>query len=307
MDVPALGVRLSQSVAAAVLVFASTGFAAGADSPDQITVQAQRETLRKQVDQFFHSAMLKPLFDESPLRWEAAVCPMVVGMTRPAGEFVLRRLSEMARESGVPLAKENCKHPNLFVIVATNPETFLKLWWRRQPRMYNTGPGIAPVRRFIEKSRPIRVWYNIGSGALANEISGLLTASVDAGLGTVDYPIVRGPSTGASTLLKFPVVRSIGSAIVVIDPAQVDQLNIGQFADYIAMVSFVEVNQDADLGANSTILNLFATSSAAAPLEMTRWDKALLRALYTSEHGNRMQMSQMETRAINMLQSKPPP
>ena len=278
----------------------------GADSLDQITVQAQRETLRKQVDQFFHSAMLKSPFDESMLRWEEAVCPMVVGMIRPAGEFVLRRLSELARESAVPLAKENCKHPNLYIVVAKNPETFLKLWWQRQPRMYNTGRGIAPVRRFIEKSRPIRVWYNIGPGNYSNEISSLLAASVDAGLGTVDFPIVRGPSSGASFRLVFPEVRSIGSAIVVIDPAQVDQLNIGQFADYIAMVSFVEVNQDADLRANSTILNLFAPSNAAAPIEVTRWDKALLRALYGADHKSRMQMSQMETRAIDFLQSKPP-
>ena len=257
-------------LAAAAIVLASISIPASADSLDQITVQAQRETLRKQVDQFFNSAMLKSPFDESMLRWDQAVCPMVVGMIQPAGEFVLRRLSELARESGVPLAKENCKHPNLFIIVAKNPETFLKLWWRRQPRMYNTGRGIAPVRRFIEKSRPIRVWYNVGSGTYSNEISGLLAASVDAGLGTVDYPIVRGPSSGASYRLIFPVERSIGSAIVVIDPAQVDQLNIGQFSDYIAMVSFAEVNQDADLGANSTILNLFVTSNAPAPLEMTR-------------------------------------
>ena len=298
---------LRSGLAAAVIMLASISTPASADSLDQITVQAQRETLRKQVDQFFHSAMLKPLFDESPLRWEDAVCPMVVGMIRPAGGFVLRRISELARESGVPLAKENCKHPNLYIIVAKNPETFLKLWWRHQPRMYNTGRGIAPVRRFIEKSRPVRVWYNIGSGNYANEISGLLAASVDAGLGTVDYPIVRGPSSGASFRLVFPDVRSIGSAIVVIDPAQVDQLNIGQFADFIAMVSFVEVNQDADLGADSTILNLFATSSAVAPLEMTRWDKALLRGLYASDHRSRMQMSQMETRAIDFLQSKPSP
>ena len=292
---------------AAVIVLAGISIPAGAESLDQITVQAQRETLRKQVDQFFHSALLKSLFDESFLRWEEAVCPMVVGMIRPAGEFVLRRLSELARESGVPLAKENCNHPNLYIVVAKNPETFLKLWWRRQPKMYNTGRGIAPVRRFIEKSRPIRVWYNIGSGNYSNEISGLLAASVDAGLGTVDYPIVRGPSSGASFRLVFPEVRSIGSAIVVIDPAQVDQLNIGQFADYIAMVSFVEVNLDADLRANSTILNLFAPSDAAAPIEVTRWDKALLRALYSADHRSRMQMSQMETRAIDFLQSKPSP
>ena len=292
---------------AAVIVLASVSIPASADSLDQITVQAQRETLRKQVDQFFHSAMLKPPFGESLLRWEDPVCPMVVGMIRPAGEFVLRRLSELARESGVPLATENCKHPNLFIIVAKNPETFLKLWWRRQPRMYNTGYGIYPVRRFIEKSRPIRVWYNVGVSNYSNEISGLLAASVDAGLGTVDYPIIREPSSGASYRLKFPAVRAIGSAIVVIDPAQVEKLNIGQVSDYIAMVGFVEVNQDADLGENSTILNLFAPSGAAAPLEMTRWDKALLRALYTSEHGSRVQSSQMETRAINFLQSKPPP
>ena len=120
----------------------------------------------------------------------------------------------------------------------------------------------------------------------------------------MDYPIVREPSSGASFRLMIHL-RKIGTALVVIDPAQVGQLSIGQFADYIAMVSFVEVNQDADLAANSTILNLFATSSAAAPLEATRWDKALLRALYTSEHGSQVQTSQMETRAINFLQSKP--
>lgn len=300
--------RSLRGVTVAVIVLGSVSVPASADSLDQITVKAQRETLRKQVDQFFRLAMLKPPFDESLLRWEDAVCPTVVGMIRPAGEFVLRRLSELARESGVPLAKENCKHPNLFIIVAANPEAFLKLWWRHQPRMYNTGYGIYPVRRFIEKSRPIRVWYNVGAVNISNEkIAGLLTASVDAGLGTADYPIVREPSSGASYHLKFPVERNIGSAIVVIDPAQVAQLKIGQFSDYIAMVSFAEINQDANLSANSTILNLFATLNATVPLEITRWDKALLRALYTSDHGARVQTSQMETRAIDFLQSKPSP
>ena len=306
MDVATIRTRRYGLSAAALILLTCISTASRADSLDQITVQAQRETLRKQVDQFFHSAMLKPPFGESLLRWEDAVCPTVEGMIQPAGEFLLRRLSELARESGVPLAKENCKHPNLFIIVAKKPETFLKLLWRGHPTMYNTARGIAPVRSFIEKSRPIRVWYNVGPGPVSNEISSLLTASVDAGLGAVDYPIVREPSSGASFRLMIHL-RKIGTALVVIDPGQVGQLSIGQFADYVAMVSFVEVNQDADLGANSTILNLFATSSAAAPLEMTRWDKALLRALYTSEHGSQVQTSQMETRAINFLQSKPSP
>src|ERR1700733_6793127 len=266
VDVPTIKTPRCGFSASALALLACIATPCRADSLDQITVQAQRETLRKQVDQFFHSAMLKPPFGESLLRWEDAVCPTVEGLIQPAGEFVLRRLSELAPESGVPLAKEDCKHPNLFIVVAKKPETFLKLLWRGHPTMYDMRRGIAPVRRFIENSRPIRVWYNVGSGPLSNEISGLLTASVDAGLGAVDYPIVREPSSGASFRLMIHL-RKIGTALVVIDPAQVGQLSIGQFADYLAMVSFVEVNQDADLGANSTILNLFATSSAAAPLE----------------------------------------
>jgi hypothetical protein len=302
--------RVWRSIASAALCAIFTPWLVLGDSLDSVTVQAQRETLRKQVDQFFHSAILKSPFDESPLRWEQAVCPLVEGMIRPAGEFLLRRISELARESAVPLAKENCKHPNLFIIVAENPEMFLKLWWRRQPRMYNTTWGIEPVRRFIEKSRPIRVWYNAGPGSYSNEISDLLAASVDPELGTVDYPIVHydpyGAVGGIGSKLGYSTVRKIGSAVVVIDAAQVGGLNIGQFSDYIAMVSFVEINQDADLGANSTILNLFSAPNAAAPSEMTRWDKALLRALYTSAHGSRMQMSQMETRAIDVLQAEAP-
>jgi hypothetical protein len=71
-------------LAAAVIVLASIYIPAIAESLDQVTVQAQRETLRKQVDQFFHSAMLKPPFGESLLRWEDVVCPTVEGMIQPA-------------------------------------------------------------------------------------------------------------------------------------------------------------------------------------------------------------------------------
>jgi PBP1b-binding outer membrane lipoprotein LpoB len=87
MDVPRMRIRRCGVLAAALILLTCIATPSRADSLDQITVQAQRETLRKQVDQFFHSAMLKPGFDESPLRWEGAVCPMVVGMMRAAESF----------------------------------------------------------------------------------------------------------------------------------------------------------------------------------------------------------------------------
>jgi hypothetical protein len=112
-----------------------------------VTVEAQRDVakLKHDVDAFASSAITKS-FGESYMRWDHPVCPLVAGLNRQEGEFVLHRLSDIARSVHVPLAKEDCK-PNFFVIVARNPSTFIKLLWRRQPRIFDTRYGIAPVRR----------------------------------------------------------------------------------------------------------------------------------------------------------------
>jgi hypothetical protein len=83
MDVPTIRTRGCGFLGAGLVLLMSIAISSRADSIDQITVQAQRETLRKQVDQFFHSAMLKPPFGESVLRWEDPVCPTVEGMIQP--------------------------------------------------------------------------------------------------------------------------------------------------------------------------------------------------------------------------------
>jgi hypothetical protein len=54
----------------------------------------------------------------------------VAGLNKQQGEFVLARLSEIAKTAGAPLGAETCK-PNLYVIVTPDPELLLKQWWRR--------------------------------------------------------------------------------------------------------------------------------------------------------------------------------
>src|SRR5271163_1605563 len=109
-----------------------------ADTP-AVTVTAPRELeqLRQEVDSFVSSAITRPYGDDSLLRWDHPVCPRVAGLRREGGEFVLLRLSQIARAAHAPLGPENCK-PNLLVIVAENPEKFLRLWWRHNPRLFNT-------------------------------------------------------------------------------------------------------------------------------------------------------------------------
>jgi hypothetical protein len=58
---------------------------------------------------------------------------------------------------------------------------------------------------------------------------------------------------------------------------------------------------DKDLAEVPTILQVFAASESPAPAEMTVWDKALLQSLYTTPQKSRVQLSQMETTALNLL------
>jgi hypothetical protein len=277
-----------------------------ADTSGSVTVTAAREKeqLKNEVDTFVSSAITRPYGGESLLRWDHPMCPLVAGMNHDAGEFVLLRLSQIARAAHAPLGTQTCK-PNLFVIVAKNPEKFLRLWWRHNPRLFNTRFGVAPVKRFIENPRPVRVWYNAGvtGGDNGVVLGDLLAISTDPGAALVDYPVFTGPSTLGSRI-TYTVVRTISSAIEVVDPAQVSKLNIGQLVDYIGLVALAEINLDKDLGEAPTILKVFTASETSPPVEMTAWDKALLQSLYTTPQRSRVQLSQMETATLKLIAAR---
>ena len=279
-----------------------------ADPPVAVTIEAQRyrEQLRQEVNEFIHATIVKPHRDESLLRWDSPVCPLVAGMKREEGEFVLRRLSEVARAAKAPLAGEKCT-ANLFVIVARNPSQFLQLWWQHDRRLFNTLHGIAPVERFIETPRAVRVWYNdyAVDPASGSEIGTLLVQSVGPpGAGTRSYPGKMLPPVGSR--LTYNMVRSIGSAIVIIDAQKVTELNFGQLADYVSLISLVEINPDKDVGEAPSILKVFGEQDSSPPPQgLSIWDQALLHAIYTTTQKERMQLSEIQTATLDAIVAGP--
>jgi len=217
--------RSSRATLVCALAFLGAALAsqAGADTLPSVTVEAQRqrEQLKHDVDGFVATAIVQSHYGESLERWtHEPVCPLVSGLKKERGEFVLARLSEIARAAGAPLGAENCK-PNFFVIVSQ-------------------------------------------------------------------------------------VTRDILSAIVVVDPTKILDLNFGQLTDYIAMIGLAEVDLDKDLGDAPTILSLFRNPAGSRPLEMTPWDRALLHALYNTSHKDKMQLSEMQTAALNEIVADKP-
>jgi hypothetical protein len=277
-----------------------------ADPPDTVTIEAHREQLRREVYQFVQASIVPPHNEDSMLRWDSPVCPLVAGLTREQGEFVLGRLSAIARAANVPLAGEHCD-ANLFVIVARNPRGFLSLWWNHDRRLFNTTHGIGGVKSFIETDRPVRVWYNYmpvdaEDGSL---IQTMLAQSVGIGLGAgpASYPINY--SMADDSRLTYVDVRAIASVIVVIDAQKLARLNLGQLADYVSLRSLAEIKPDTDAGGASSILKLFSEQDHPPPQGLTTWDQALLHAVYSTKQKERMQLSEIQTATLNQLTAAP--
>jgi hypothetical protein len=81
--------------------------------------------------------------------------------------------------------------------------------------------------------------------------------------------------------MALAVRQDIIGAVIVIDVAAVDGMTIAQVADYAAMRGLARTHPPGRPGTVGTILNLF-DPAAVAPLEMTVFDLAYLRALYGS-------------------------
>jgi hypothetical protein len=105
-----------------------SGGAASAKLP-QITVEAQRKDTERRVHEFV-SRVAAVSHYESLARWTTPICPLVAGLSRNEGEFVLTRLSEIALSVGAPLASRRCR-ANFVVLVTPTPAASLKAWVAR--------------------------------------------------------------------------------------------------------------------------------------------------------------------------------
>jgi hypothetical protein len=286
---PATSRRTSSASLALLTVLATAAIAAPPEPPadqsktklETVTVEAQRERalLARRVKNFVSGITQVP-FQDSLAQWqkEIPICFAIAGMTRDYGEFTLNRLSQIADAAGAPLAPDSCK-PNFYVVATSVPDELIAAWSKRNPSMFGDAGGIK-IRRFLNGSTPIRVWYNAilyngddGTPCFPTSIPGL------EGI----------PQCHGGGHLRFGGVRDLSSVIVLIDTRRTKGITFDQLAAYVAMVGFAEIRADAKVGDAPTILRLFSDSAHAPAAGMSTWDAAYLKALYHTIHSDRTQ------------------
>ena len=223
---------------------------------DSITVEAkkkEREELRLQIDQFVKATVAQHA-GESLARWNTPVCPLVAGLPRDQGEFVLQRLSQSVRNAGAPLAPENCK-ANFFILVSSQADEILEALRKKRPGLFDTHNGLGPLQHFLRTERPVRVWQNWQNEG--DDAGGLIIA--EAFIGVSGGASMGGPSAPARLPPRWPIGRPPGcltrvlpaapcdpfhTAIIIVDLARIKSGNLEQLSDYFAMVGLAEINLD---------------------------------------------------------------
>jgi hypothetical protein len=253
----------------------SSGTPAGTPQPPpEVLVFAQRLKLEARITNYVYGVTTLENY-EGVARWQAPVCPQVTGLARQPGEFVLERVSEIARIAGAPLANEHCR-PNLFIFVTSQPKELLQAMEQRYFAVTFGNATPSQVDAFVNTPRPVRVWHSPYWTPEAG------TQYVGGGLGVNPPPTYFTPGgTGASRLIN-PGSWTFGNVYVIVDQRQLHGVSQGQFADYIAMVSLAEIKPSAHPGDARSILTLFAASPQAAPAAMSDWDQAFLKSLYAT-------------------------
>jgi hypothetical protein len=231
-------------------------------------------------------------------RWQEPVCPLVTGLPKDMAEYVLLRVSEIARAAAAPLAGEKCPHQNLFIIVSKKPEVYLRELEKRHGAAVFGGAAPILIDEFIATPRPVRTWYD----TVEQTPEGLPMLQMSFPGESVQYPVPSGsgstvmapvrPNDPSATLtntwsqashLVLNVVWAMKQVYVVVDPTKFKGVKLGQLADYIAMAGLAQIKLDPKVAGDPTILTLFDKDPQAASAGLTEWDQAFLKSFYASE------------------------
>jgi hypothetical protein len=290
---------MRSSVAAAALALSLVAASAHATDPapppntvSGLTVQPQpsEQVLRQGVDAYVRS-LTQGQYGETLTRWHEPICPLVAGLTRDQAEFILARVSEVAREVHAPLANGHCR-ANLYIVASTTPKALLTAWHRAHRSLFGNAMPNA-VKRFIDTDRPVRAWHNTelapaGGGAMHQDPDQFMGAPVTGGIPT-DSRIVDNAE------------RHTWEVIVVLDGSKVTHVKVAQLADYVALAGLTEIDLDAPPPAAPTILHLFDADAADTPPGLSDWDLAYLKAVYQVRQSDRMEKQVVASRVVQAL------
>ena len=222
----------------------------------------------------FVTDVSQPANNRGLARWNGPVCVGAVNLRSEVGQYVIDRISDVARELEVEAGEPGCR-PNVLIVAAVDGAGLASALVEDRPRNFDlrhngTDAGTRAFRNFRTGDQPVRWWQismpiNSDNGERAVRLPG-----------DEQPPRIRVVSASRlRTQIRDDMVRSV----IIVDVDRLAGASLVQLADYLALVALAQVDAEADTASYPTILNLFA-DPASAPAGLTDWDRSYLTALY---------------------------
>jgi len=271
--------RAATLLAAAALALALGGSAAAANpapaasdpvtTVEEVTVTASNPAT---ISEF-----IRDVTEESRngrvARWNHTICPATVGLEHRYAEYLNERLSSVAREVGLKVAKPGCR-PDILIIVTPDVKAVLEEMERTHKAVFaehrwsderTSAGGSQSFEAFLQSEKPVR-WWHVSE-----------TVAADG------QPIGNGVTMRASgSRLRDTVREDFAVVIVVVDVNRAKGVTYQALSDYLAMVALAQLNPDVNSSQVPTVLNIFSDLEAGrvpAP-GLTDWDLRFLKSLY---------------------------
>lgn len=198
-------------------------------------------------------------------RWHRKVCVGVANMERDHAQFMVDRISEMAREVGLEAGEPGCG-PTIVVVATDNSAELARLLVEDYDRMMRPVRGISDRGRrglaeFRDTDAPVRWWH--------------VSLPMDVDTGSL--------ALGAIKVRQMSRIRSstreqMAFTLILLDVNRVGTVPFGPLSDYLGLVALSQVDPATDYSGYQTIMNLFGPDGRSATL--SDWDRDYLASLY---------------------------
>lgn len=243
--------------------------------------------LRRQASELVRAVLPVPVAGQVP-RWNDPICPKALGVAPELAVRVETRIRAIAAEVGAPLADPTCDSNLVISFTADAKDLAARVSGRNWRLIGAAGP--AERRALLASEAPVRWWFHArAEGADGQPLAPDSAAGMQAmmlggcsgsfcGLpGNEDTEHLHGYHGGrvSETLVQ----SSVKSMTVLIDVNRAEGKTLDAVTDYVAMAALSVARFEPRPAAAPSIFDLFS-GGAAAPAQLTEWDRAYLKAAY---------------------------
>lgn len=246
----------------------------------EIEVVGQPGELRERVSAFVEDIAATPR-NTGRARWREPVCVGVANLAQPYAQAIVDRVSQVALEIGLDVGEPGCR-AGVMIFFAVDATPFAKKLVSDDYFGFRPGPegsalGRKALQAFQEVERPVRWWQvsqvlEEATGNPPREVTFMLP---DGGELTVPMLTVQRTSR-----LQSGLRNDLKRVILIVDVTRLGDADWVAVADYVSMVALAQIDVEADMSGQPSILSLFSSRPAARGL--TQWDTDYLRSLYAA-------------------------